>query len=210
MPALANLTQLWLPMVACVGGVPGCIDQPQSMEPTIAERTADPATARASGDGALVIRTELGAAAFMFDFERNLTVTVGHTVAQLAEICGTGVFPQPWIELDVLRPTDALHIVSRTKEAPVLVYSGLAFDPCAELLGVTPLAEGTGQARYVDNDFFVSGPGAVSFGLAIEGRVTESGSGRVFHLNARFRNVILPDGTVKLPVIDVRLQPIGH
>lgn len=211
MRALAKLSHLRLIALASAAGLlsGGCADQPSLTESPGAGRPAIQAAARASGDAAVVIRSPVNTAALMFDFERNLTVLVGHTAAQLAQICGTGVFPETWIELDVLRPTGALHIASLSGEAPVVVYPGLAFDPCVDLLGVTPLAEGTGRGRYIDNDFFVNGPGAASFGLVVQGTVTELASGTPLHLIAHFRNVLRPDGTVLLPVIDVLMRPIG-
>ena len=86
----------------------------------------------------------------------------------------------------------------------------LSFDPCLELLGVEPLAEGIAKAVDNDNDLFSSGNGAGSFGLRAQGRLTETGTGLPLELHAKFRNVFLPDGTIKLPVIDIILRPIDR
>ena len=63
-----------------------------------------------------------------------------------------------------------------------------------------PLAEGTAQGVYTDNDLFGNASGAGSFGVAAQGRLIETATGRPVQLDAKFRNVFLPDGTIKLPV----------
>jgi hypothetical protein len=209
--ALAKPFLLPSAAAACAGALllGACADQAPPTEPSL-ERPAFGAVPQASGAGALVIRNDREAAALMFDFDRDLTVVVGQTPAELEEFCQTFVFTQPWTELDVSRPNGALHIISRSEVITALVYQGVAFDPCLELVGVTPLAEGTARARYIDNDFFLDGPGGESFGLVVQGKVTEVGTGRLLTLNAYFRAVIRPDGTVDTPSSDVLLRPIGR
>jgi len=74
------------------------------------------------------------------------------------------------------------------------------------LQGVAPQAEGTADAVYTDNDYFDSGKGAGSFGLTARGRLTETATSRPVKLDAKFRNVFLPDGTIKLPVVEIILR----
>jgi hypothetical protein len=145
----------------------------------------------------------------MLDFDRELMLIVGHTAAQLADICATGIFPEAITELDVLRPNGALHVLARSGPLPAAVWPVLGFDPCADLLGVAPIAEGIAHAVYTDNDFTLEGKGGASFGLHAQGILTELATGQTLHLNGKFRNVFLPDGTIKLPVIDIVLRPAG-
>ena len=197
-PAGAALLALGLGLAAC--------DQPG---PTSTLDTVVPkaAVARAAGtDGAFEFRGKVPGALLMVDFDRELTLVVGHTAAQLAGICATGVVPEEVTEHDVFTPNGVLHLLVQADELPAVVWAVLSFDPCSDLQGVTPLAEGTAHAIYSDNDFFETSKGASSFGMRAQGLLKETETGRSVRLNAKFRNVILPDGTVTLPVVDIILR----
>jgi hypothetical protein len=99
-----------------------------------------------------------------------------------------------------------LHVLIQAGMLPTVVYPILRVDPCADLLGVTPLAEGTAHGKYTDNDLLGRSKGANSFGVTAEGWLTETATGRRVQLSAKYRNVILPDGTIKLPAIDIILR----
>ena len=195
--------------VALALSLTGCEDTPPTA--TSSAPLAVVSAARASHtDGAFVFRGRVRDAVLMVDFDRERTVVVGHSAAQLADICATGAFPEEITVHDVNGPNGVLHVLIQTGPLPAVVWPVLSFNPCLDLQGVEPLAEGTAQAVYTDNDLFSSGNGAGSFGLTAQGRLTQSGTGVPVKLSAKFRNVFLPDGTIKLPVIDIILRPIDR
>jgi hypothetical protein len=99
-------------------------------------------------DGAFVFRGRVPGGLLMIDFDRERTLLVGNTAAQLADICSTGVLPEQVTEHDVFTPNGVLHVLIQAGTLPAVVYPPV-------------------QRR------------------------------------AKYRNVILPDGTIKLPVIDI-------
>jgi hypothetical protein len=150
--------------------------------------------------GAFVFHGDLPGGLLMIDFDRERTLLIGNTAAQLADICATGLFPEEITEHDVLGPNGTLHELVRAKSLPAVDWPVLSVDPCADLLGLAPEAEGIASGIYTDNDLFDNGTGAGSFGISARGRMTETATGRPVQLDAKFRNVFLPDGTIKLPV----------
>jgi hypothetical protein len=195
--------------VVLVGMLLGCDQAPPTATPEVAEPPAAAARAERAG-GAFVFRGSVPGALLMVDFDRERTLVVGHTAAQLAGLCASGVAPEEVTEHDVVTPNGVLHLLVQSGPLPAVVWPVLSFDPCADLQGVAPLAEGIARAVYTDNDFFDSGTGAGSFGMTAQGRLTETATGRAVQLNAKFRNVFLPDGTIKLPVIGIVLRPVGR
>jgi hypothetical protein len=196
---VAAVIALTLPLAGC----------DQAPSPTATDSPPLPSAASAAPvrtDGAFVFRGRVPGALLMIDFDRERTLIVGHTVAQLADICATGVPPEAVTEHDVFAPNGVLHLLVQARSLPAVVWAVLSFDPCGELQGVAPLAEGTVDAVYTDNDYFDSGRGAGSFGLTARGRLTQTATGRPVKLDATFRNVFLPDGTIKLPVVDIILR----
>jgi len=205
MPQFAPSPAAGAALLALMVAITAC-EQPA---PTSTLDTPSPHVALAQSartDGAFVFHGRVPGALLMIDFDRERTLIVGHTVAQLADICTTGVPPEEVTEHDVFAPNGVLHLLVRAEALPAVVWSVLSFDPCGELQGVTPLAEGVAHAVYTDNDYFDSNKGAGSFGLTAQGRLTETATGRPVKLDAKFRNVFLPDGTIKLPVIDIILR----
>jgi hypothetical protein len=197
-PALVAVLALGMPLAGCDQAVP-----PSALDTPL----PDAASARAvRTDGAFVFHGRVPGLLLMVDFDRERTLVVGQTAAQLADICATGVAPEEVTEHDVLTPNGVLHLLVRAEALPAVVWSVLSFDPCADLQGVTPLAEGVAHAVYTDNDFLDSGKGAGSFGLTAQGRLTETATGQPVQLHAKFRNVWLPDGTIKAPVTDIILR----
>jgi hypothetical protein len=203
MPPFATSPAAGAAILALMMAVVTACEQPA---PTATQDTPSPHVDLAQAartDGAFVFRGRVPGALLMVDFDRERTLVVGHTAAQLADICATGVAAEEVTEHDVLTPNGVLHLLVQAGPLPAIVWPVLSFDPCTELQGVAPLAEGTARAVYTDNDFLGSGKGAASFGLTAQGRLTETATGRPLHLNAKFRNVFLPDGTIKLPVVDI-------
>ena len=196
--AIAMVFALALPLTGC--------DQatPTSTSEVAALRAASARAARTTG--AFVFRGSVPGALLMLDFDRERTLVIGHTAAQLAGICASGLFPEEITEHDLFGPHGTLHIIAKAKSLPAVVWPVVGFDPCADLQGVTPEAEGIASGIYTDNDFFNNNNGAGSFGLSARGRLTETATGRPVQLHAKFRNVFLPDGTVKLPVIHIILR----
>lgn len=180
----------------------GC-DQPT---PTSTPDTIGPTAASARPvrtDGAFVFHGDVPGGLLMIDFDRERTLLIGNTAAQLAGICATGAVPSQVTEHDVFTPNGVLHVLLRARTLPAVVYPVLSIDPCADLLGTTPLAEGTAHGIYTDNDNQLSSKGANSFGVTAEGWLTETATARRVQLSAKYRNVFLPDGTIKLPVINI-------
>jgi len=94
------------------------------------------------------------------------------------------------------------HIVAKGDEVNLDVYQRSTFvSPCVS----TPIAEGTGRVMYLDNDAFVTGNGANSWGFRMGGRVTLVGGGSA-QLMAHNHFQILQDGTVRRLFRAVRLN----
>src|SRR5688572_18027298 len=161
----AAAVALALTLTGCEGPTPTATSDalPAAVSAAKASRT----------DGAFVFRGRVHDAVLMVDFDRERTLVVGHSAAQLAEICATGAFPEEITVHDVNGPKGVLHVLIQTGPLPAVVWSALSFNPCLDLQGVEPLAEGTAHAIYTDNDLFGSGTGASSFGLKAQGRLTE-------------------------------------
>lgn len=205
MPQFATSPAAGAALLAILMAVTAC-EQPAPTSTLDAPSPNAASAQSARTNGAFVFRGRVPGALLMVDFDRERTLVVGHTAAQLANICATGVVPEEVTEHDVFAPNGVLHLLVQADALPAVVWSVLSFDPCGELQGVAPLAEGTAHAVYTDNDFLDSSKGASSFGLTAQGRLTETATGRPIKLNAKFRNVILPDGTIKAPVVDIILR----
>ena len=94
------------------------------------------------------------------------------------------------------------RLVAKGDEVNLDVYQLSTFaGPCVS----TPIAEGTGRVMYVDNDAFLAGNGANSWGFRIGGDVSLVGGGSA-HLLAHNRWQILPDGTLRRVFRQVRLN----
>ena len=119
----------------------GCDQVP----PTTATDLPMPSAASAGAlrtSGAFVFHGEVPGGLLMIDFDRARTLLIGNTAAQLAAICATGVFPEQITEHDVLGPNGTLHLLLKARSLPAAVWSILTLDPCADLQGLAPLAEG--------------------------------------------------------------------
>ena len=205
MPSVPTPPTLAAAVLALALALTGC-DQatpPSAVDTPILNAAAAKAV-RTSG--AFVFHGDVPGGLLMVDFDRERTLLVGNTAAQLAGICATGIFPEEITEHDVLGPNGTLHVLLKAKSLPAVVWPVLSVDPCADLQGVAPEAEGIANGIYTDNNLFGNGTGASSFGVTAQGRMTETATGRPVQLHAKFRNVFLPDGTIKLPVIHIILR----
>jgi hypothetical protein len=82
----------------------GC-DQATPTSP-VDEPSPSSATLQAAGtDGAFVFRGSVPGVLLMIDFDRERTLIIGHTAAQLADVCSTGIPPEEITEHDVFTPT---------------------------------------------------------------------------------------------------------
>jgi hypothetical protein len=197
-PAVAAAVVALMPLAGCDQAPPtSVIDMP----------TPSAAAAKAARTtGAFVLRGEVPGGLLMIDFDRERTLLIGNTAAQLAGICATGIFPEEVTEHDLVGPNGTVHVLIKAKSLPAVVWPVLSIDPCTDLLGLAPEAEGIASGIYTDNNFFADGTGASSFGITARGRMTETATGRPVQLDAKFRNVFLPDGTIKLPVNHIILR----
>jgi hypothetical protein len=205
MPHFATRPPIGATLLLLAMIITGC-DQPA---PTSTLDTPMPSAAAAKAErttGAVVFHGVVPGGLLMIDFDRERTLLVGNTAAQLADICAGGAFPSEVTEHDVFAPNGAIHVLVRAGRLPAVVYPVLSIDPCAELQGVTPLAEGIAKGVYTDNDAVGGSKGANSFGLIVVGDLTETATGLPVQLHAKFRNVFLPDGTIKLPVNEIILR----
>jgi hypothetical protein len=97
---------------------------------------------------------------------------------------------------------DVIHILAKGDDVNLHVYQFSTFEgPCVS----SPIAVGTGRVMYLDNDAFVTGTGANSWGFRIGGDVSLVGGGSA-HLMAHNRFQILPDGTFRRVFRQVRLN----
>jgi hypothetical protein len=119
------------------------------------------------------------------------SVYIGFTAEELSAFCETGIFESatPWEDLAVARgPTGKLHVRSRGRDLPALVYQAAFYDVCDQTVPV--FATGTANIVYTDNDWFVDGPGVESFGFTANGIVTTP-DGQDYSLHARHRTIVM-------------------
>jgi hypothetical protein len=175
-----------------------------------------PATQTRPSFGAEVIRFEAPWENHFADASAGLTLLAGATLDELPDLCAGGGFTKVADWLLVVHPSKGgetvLHARIKNDELSVVVWGTATDDICGDLQGVAPLAVGTVHEMFTDNDFAGTGSHADSFGDRIEGTVANPATGQRYHLKVGIpgRLVVLPDGTVKVPVgAFIRLTPIG-
>jgi hypothetical protein len=95
-----------------------------------------------------------------------------------------------------------IHALVKGDEVNLHVYQFSTLEgPCVS----SPIAEGKGRVMLLDNDVFVTGSGANSWGFRMGGDVSLVGGGSA-HLMAHNRFQILPDGTFRRVFRQVRLN----
>jgi hypothetical protein len=154
-----------------------------------------------------VFRDEVPNGFIFTDEARGLTTVLGNTVAELPGVCAGAIGPETISILEILRPTGAMKIVWEDHERPVVVWPIVSFDLCG-VLAVTPaLAEGTASLRFVDNDLFVTGPGANSSSVHSVGKVTNLQTGELLNYRLFARFLLLPGQPFEdaRSTVDIRL-----
>ena len=175
-----------------------------------------PATQTRPSFGAEVSRFEAPWVNVFADASAGLTLLAGATLDELPDLCAGGEFTEVADWLLVFHPSKGgetvIHARIKNQELSVIVWGTASDDICGELQGVPPVAVGTVHEMFTDNDFAGTSSHADSFGDRIEGTVANPATGQRYHLKVGVppRVVVLPDGTVKVPVEPfIRLTPIG-
>jgi hypothetical protein len=184
----------------------GCDDHPSVTEP---------ASSTAPSFKAAIDRFEAPWPTVFVDFNSGLTLVAGATPDELPGLCVDQDFTEVADFLLVIHPSQhgdtVIHARIKDQNQSVIVWQATAENICEELVfaGVEPLA-GTARMMFTDNDFAGTSSHTDSFGQRIEGTVTNPATGQRYHLESAYRVVVLPDGTVKVPIDNfVRLTPIG-
>ena len=109
-PALVVDVALTLPLAGC--------DQAPSPTGLDAPSPSAASAEAVRTNGAFVFRDRVPGALLMVDFDRERTLIVGHTAAQLADICTTGIPPEEVTEHDVFAPNGVLHLLVQARSLP--------------------------------------------------------------------------------------------
>jgi hypothetical protein len=146
----------------------------------------------------------------------QLTVGVGGTAEQWAELCATGDTEGADVMtlLTITRPDGSQKGTLKGRNLDIVVWdipgsAPFGGDICAE----DPVYAGTGHVIITDSDADLSHPGADASGETLVGTVTDA-SGQRYHLVAAIRFTVA-ENTLDNFVIDVhsskiQLTPIGH
>jgi hypothetical protein len=183
----------------------GCGEQPAPSEPRIAPLTHR-TEQNAEGRGAQVFRFNDLFFWVIVDFERGLTTVLGATPEEHVAACQSGIPPEEASFKDVLRPGGVLKRQVKGREMGVTIWAATSFDICGELMAFPFLAAGTARVRYVDNDVFVSGTRANSFGVRAHGTVTNLATGEEFKLLAKYQAIIFRNGESRERHSDIILR----
>ena len=189
-----------VPMAALAGAlVLGCADQQSPTAPT------DPPTPSLRAERVPVLSPVLLGG----DPSNPLAVQAGFEAGLTAEdICpdnGEHVDPNAQGQ-GIFTPPGGLHVSVSARDVSLVVYEfgeGIVTDIC-QLVGAPVL--GTGSGKYTIN-FEVTGPGVLAVHATVQGIIdlTSGGQARVL---GTARVLILPDGTLKFDVEQVRLTPL--
>jgi hypothetical protein len=188
---------LLLPTVMLASAfVLSCGEQPVPSEPATAPLTLG-TEQNAQGRGAQVFRFNDLFFTVIVDFERGLTTVLGATPEEHVAACQSGIPPEEASFKDVLRPGGVLKRQVKGAEMGVTIWAATSDDICGELMAVPFLAGGTARVRVVDNDVFVSGTRANSFGVRAHGTVTNLATGEEFKLLAKTQAIIFRNGELR-------------
>lgn len=157
-----------------------------------------------------VFRGEGGIVMTFFDPESGLDVWIG-LPADLSDsfLCGGSSFDIGAVsQQSAGQLQEAFNVLLLGRDMDVRVYDlgGAGFtDICAD----TPIAHGIGNLTSNDNDFLVSGPGAGSFNLRVQGTLDDLVNGGKIRLTGAFHYVFLPDGSFRVLRQSVDLHRVG-
>src|SRR5262245_58724039 len=150
--------------------VSACTDQ---TAPNSAPQSPDLRTSQnPDGPGAQVTGGEVPFTFFFTDPESGLGIVAGLTPETLPGFCAEEDVERGTSSLrDVIRPDGSIMSHEKAKKVSLMVF---VLDGDEDLCnGRAPFAVGTGNFMNHDNDFFVSGNRANSFGFRINGQVTD-------------------------------------
>lgn len=154
--------------------------------------------------GPIVFRFDDTAGFFLSDFKSGLGVAHGGDVVEFCQTGSTEFDPVLVQLVDVPDDFDRaiVHLVG--DDMPTTVWPFPDFD-CELFTTVDPIATGTADLIYTDNDVDVSNnPNANSFGLSAHGKVTTDG-GEELNLSTHSR-AIIKDGDFTLLTEKVNLK----
>ena len=95
--------------------------------------------------------------------------------------------------------------LKRDMHIHVFDISAGPIDTCVE----TPIAAGTGNFTFTDNDAPVAGPGTDSFGARVEGTLILLSTGAKVRVTGETQVLIKPDGSFQFTSAHVSLRPVG-
>ncbi|HEU4747633.1 MAG TPA: hypothetical protein VFS56_03965, partial [Gemmatimonadaceae bacterium] len=150
-----------------------------------------------------VVRFEGQFVFFIFDPETGLVALAGapDDPAQAAPCGGDEPFATVDFQEAGVRQ-GVIHALVKGDEVNLHVFQLSTFvNACVS----TPIASGKGRLMYTDNDVFLSGTRANSWGFRMGGDVTLVGGGTA-HLMAHNHFQVLPDGTFRRLFRQVRLN----
>jgi hypothetical protein len=178
----------------------GCSDRPG---------VTDPTTAAAPSLEAAVSRFDAPFFNAVLDSEHGLTALFGFTFEELPAACA-GAEPLDLAHyLIVEHPTRGdetfFHFRVTDEEQSAIIWAAIPEGSVCDLQGLQPLAVGTVQFSFTDNDFFNAGPDTESVGFQAEGTVISPATGQRYHLLAKLQVLIFNDGTLRLVANSVRL-----
>jgi hypothetical protein len=182
--------------------VSACGDQ---TAPTAATQGPDLRTSRnPDGPGARVSGGEFPFTFFFTDPESGLGIIAGLTPQTLPGFCADeDVERGSSILHDVVRPDGSIMSHERARKVSIMVF---LLDGDQDLCdGSAPFAVGTGNFMTHDNDFFVSGNRANSFGFRLNGQVTEV-DGKRHHVSAAFEGTANRQGDVRVTKVGIVLH----
>lgn len=154
-----------------------------------------------------VFREELGLITVVDDPESGLLVFTGLPADPRdasIDCGGSSDFDLTPVQFAGLR--QAFNVLALGRDTHIHVYDLTTFtDTCVDL----PIAQGTGNLTYNDNDAEGTGLGANSFGFRIEGTLDDLVNGGKVRVNAAVQIVSRSNGSFKVTRNSVRLHPIG-
>ena len=180
--------------------VSACGDQtaPTGAQPDL--RTAE----NADGPGAQVGGGEVPFTFSFTDPASGLGIIAGVAPEDLAAFCADEEVPRGTSTVhDVIRPDGSIASHEKAKQVTLMVF--LLDGDGALCDGSTPFAVGTGNFTLHDNDFFVSGNRANSFGFHLNAQVAEA-DGERHHVSASFQGIANRQGDLRVIKTGIVLQ----
>jgi hypothetical protein len=142
------------------------------------------------------------------DDATGLIAVFGLSQEDLAGLCAGQVVDFDQLrDVIVTRPDGSVKLTVQGRPRVTIYPPTANLTDLCQLTEVTPIATGTVHFSHLDNDVFLSGNGANSFGENLMG--TASGSGGRFQVRERFRVTILPSGEPELRNFEFSITRVG-